>query len=49
VLGDPTDTSGCKVVVSCLYASEAAKTLITWLQMFQKKRWIAVSNQNADL
>jgi len=32
MLGDPADTGGCKVVVSCLYAAEAAEALITWLQ-----------------
>jgi hypothetical protein len=31
VLWDPADTSSCKVVVTCLYATKATKTLITWL------------------
>jgi hypothetical protein len=32
MLGDPADTSSCKVVVTCLYATKATKMLITWLQ-----------------
>jgi len=38
VFGNPTDTSGAKVVISWLYAPEAAKPLITWLQAPQKKK-----------
>lgn len=37
VLGDPADAGGCKVVVSCLYAAEAAEALITWLQETREK------------
>jgi hypothetical protein len=37
VLGDPADTGGCKVVVSRLYAAQAAKTFITWLQKDSRK------------
>jgi hypothetical protein len=37
VLGDPADTSRCKVVVPCLYAPKAAKALITWLQRAKAK------------
>lgn len=44
VLGNPTDTSRCKVVVTCLYAPKAAKALIARLQKRQKQN-IAVSNQ----
>lgn len=40
VLGDPADTGGCKVVVSSLYAAQAAKTFITWL--FPLRNQIAV-------
>jgi len=31
MLGDSADTSRCKVVVTCLYAPEAAKALVSWL------------------
>lgn len=37
VLGDPADASGGEVVISCLYAAEAAEALITWLQKDSRK------------
>jgi hypothetical protein len=32
MLGDAADACRCEVVVTCLYAPEATKALVTWLQ-----------------
>jgi hypothetical protein len=37
VLGDPANTSSCKVVVASLYARKATKALITRLQSEQRR------------
>jgi hypothetical protein len=49
MLGDPADAGGCKVVVSCLYAAEAAEALITWLFPLRNQIAICIALVQAKL